>query len=455
MVLTDITISTELLRYMKRENMNISAFAMKSGVNSGTLSRFLNGQLQLSVTSLDLITRAMNLEEGYFYSLYVKESSLNWRRLGPFIMRCAEIGKHDCIIQAVDMLMDHLTYSSLLFDCAEELYLKGYTAAALIIYKKVAESEKYQHSERLSWCQYRIFMSSLNADQDNNLNCAIQFEPYVQRLPEALQLDALKDLANTMLSLRKWDKAKYYTQEMGRIARMRYAAKHTPSKTKRKIIEPAKPLFGYILYCDLLLGAIAAEHGDYDQALYHLSCYEDHDWIIESDEAAERLKQQFKAWAKGNRYLCQLMMGNMGVLEAYMDYISSFEDEILRALFKVVQAANTYHWDIDRYLDKYEHLITAHLQQGGAVGSYTGQIIDDRFANFLADIGEYYLRKQNISRGTEYLLDALEISYHIHNPVNIMRCKTLIEHLRPNLSRTHLERYEAIRSRQKGRMLVI
>lgn len=91
MVPTDRTISTELLRYLEKEKLSISSFAIKSGINSGTLSRFINGNQPLSVSSLDLITKAMNLEEGYFYSLYVNESTPNWRRLGPFIMRCAEL----------------------------------------------------------------------------------------------------------------------------------------------------------------------------------------------------------------------------------------------------------------------------------------------------------------------------------------------------------------------------
>ncbi|PAK49639.1 helix-turn-helix transcriptional regulator [Paenibacillus sp. 7541] len=456
MVPTDFTISTALLRYMEENHVSISAFAALSGVNSGTLSRFLHAQLQLSVASLDAITRAMGLEEGHFYAAYVQESTANWRRLGPYIIRCAEIGKLDCIEQAAGMLTEHLSYSDQLFDCAEELYHQGYAEAALILYTKVAESEKYQHSERLSWCQYRIFTSSLNADQEHNLNCAIQFEPYVRRLPEALQLDGLKDLANILLSLRKWDKARGYAQEMGRIARMRYNAKHHASKTKRSVIEPAKPLFGYILYSDLILGSIAAEHADYELALEYVSRYEEHSWVVEGDEAAEDTKQQFKVWATANRYLYQLMMGKVEVLDAYMAYISSHENEILRALFNIVQAANRYQFEIERYLEPNEHLIAAFLQDKSATGTYTGQMIDDGFAIFLADVGEYYLRQQNTSKGIGYLLDALEVSYQIRNPVNVMRCKTILEHLRSKLSHADLERYEAIRqSRRSSGMLVI
>ncbi|WP_339292462.1 helix-turn-helix transcriptional regulator [Paenibacillus sp. FSL W8-0187] len=448
MIPTDTTISTELLRYLKKENLSISSFANKSRINSGTLSRFIKGQQPLSVSNLDLITEAMNLEEGYFYSLYANEciiqSSPNWRRLGPFIMRCAELDKLKCLDHVIGMMMDNLTYSSLLFDSAEALYHKGNLEAALIIYTKVAESEKHQHAERLALCQYRIFTCSLNSNQENNLNCTIQFETYVKRLPEGVQLDALKDLANTLVSLRQWNKAKYHTQEMGRISRVLYAQKHNQTRPSRKHTQPAKPLFGYILYSDLLLGSIAADNDDYDQALYYLSCYEDQSWIIESDETAERTKEQFQEWARGNRYLYELMKGNIEVLEPYIEYISSRENEVLRALFKVIQAANMYHFEIEKILERFESLITDHLQRGGSIGSYSEHIIDDRFANFLTDLGMYYIRKENIQKGSKYILGSLDLSYKINNVTNIVRCCSTIEHIRHKLSHSDLQNYAAI-----------
>jgi transcriptional regulator with XRE-family HTH domain len=446
---TDTTISTELLRYLKKENLSISSFANKSRINSGTLSRFIKGQQPLSVSNLDLITEAMNLEEGYFYSLYANEciiqSSPNWRRLGPFIMRCSELDKLKCLDHVIGMMMDNLTYSSLLFDSAEALYRKGDREAALIIYKKVAESEKYQHSERLGMCQYRIFTCSLNSDQEHNLDCTIQFEAYVQRLPEVVQLDALEDLTNTLLSLQKWDKAKYYAREMGRISRFLYNAQnHNKSKNKKNNSTPKKPLFGYILYSDLLLGSIAAEKSNYNEALFYVSCYEDQAWIKESDKVSEDIKKKFIRWAKGNRYLYQVMNGDFQVIDEYIEYISSLENEILRALFRIIHAAIVHHWNIDKYLEQYESVIREHYEQGCVVGSYNQQIINDRFAIFLAEIGEYYINQGNIHKGTGFILDSLNVSYKINNTANIVKCCSTIEHIRHEIDQSDLRRYSQL-----------
>lgn len=444
LALTDISISTELVKYIEQENLSISSFAHRAGINSGTLSRFINGQLRLSVSGLDLITKAMNLEEGYFYTAYVNESSLNWRRLGPFIMRCAELGKLECISQTVDMMLDVQAYAPQLFDSAEALYHKGNLAAALIIYKKVAEAEKYQHSERLGWCQYRIFTCSLNSDQENNLNCTIQFETYVQRLPEAIQLDALEALTNTLLSLQKWDKAKIYAQEMGRISRLLYTLHHHKnSKNKKKDIPSKKPLFGYILYSDLILGSIAAEKSNYDEALYYVSCYENHSWIVESDAVSERIKKKFTNWAKGNRYLYQLMSGNFQVIDEYMAYISSVDNAILKALFKIVHAANIYRWNIDKYLEKYEKNITDYYNEC-AEGRFNIHILDDRFSIFLADIGIYYINQRKFRYGAKFILDSLKLSHKINNTDNIVKCCSAIECIRHEIDQLDLLRYSQI-----------
>ncbi|GJM78112.1 hypothetical protein HMSSN139_06080 [Paenibacillus sp. HMSSN-139] len=47
-----------------------------------------------------------------------------------------------------------------------------------------------------------------------NYQAAIQFELFVDRLDEYDQLDALKDLANTYRSLRRWDKVEETAEKL-------------------------------------------------------------------------------------------------------------------------------------------------------------------------------------------------------------------------------------------------
>ncbi|MGP3788247.1 hypothetical protein [Paenibacillus sp. 1A_MP2] len=245
------TIRTELLHYIDQNKLLIYHFAEKSGINSGTLSRIINGSKPMPIRTLDKLTSTMGLEEGAYYDLYVEElkhdPSTDWRRLKPYISRCAELNKLECVEQVVDLMLEKSYYISSLFEFAEMLNADGNKSVALIIYKKVSEGERYQHAERLAICQYRIFKSTLNDDQDLNLERALIFEPFVTRLSETEQLDALKDLANLYLSLRRWDKAMSLGGEMGELQKFSMS-KIIIASDKTEAKQPHKtPLWLYSL----------------------------------------------------------------------------------------------------------------------------------------------------------------------------------------------------------------
>lgn len=89
------TIQIELDNFLKRNGYTLQYFSEQSGINVGTLSRIVNGNRPISMEQLDRLTSGMGLEEGTLYDLFVDEffvhHSLNWRRLRPFLLRCAEL----------------------------------------------------------------------------------------------------------------------------------------------------------------------------------------------------------------------------------------------------------------------------------------------------------------------------------------------------------------------------
>ncbi|WP_366347040.1 helix-turn-helix transcriptional regulator [Paenibacillus amylolyticus] len=146
--------------HLKNKGYKLQQFSEIADINVGTLSAIIKGTRLISMNQLDQITSAMGLERGYFYDMYgvecFIESAPHWRRLEPFLYRCAELGKLDIIQQVITHVTDDQSYFDELFDVAESLFNKSMNEAALILYECVADSEKYQHSERLALCQYRI-----------------------------------------------------------------------------------------------------------------------------------------------------------------------------------------------------------------------------------------------------------------------------------------------------------
>ncbi|MEK5252917.1 helix-turn-helix transcriptional regulator [Paenibacillus sp. FSL F4-0125] len=429
-----MTIRAELADYLKKHGTTINQFSEVSKVNSGTISNIINGNRPIAMQQLDRITEGMGLEEGIYYDLYVDEcfvhSNPNWRRLRPFLYRCAELDKLDCIARVVGIMMDSLSYTLSLFDTAEDFFAQGKYEAAAMLYQSVAESEKYQHSERLALCQYRLFTIALGEDQDANLRAAVQFEGFVNRLDEVDQLDALKDLANTYSALRHWDKVKAIAKEMGNKATIQYHSKYERARKSKLQKEPEIPLFSYIQYSYMLRSVVYRELGNYDRALHYVNLYMDMSWIREDTEEALQHINQCMEWARANIYLLRILKGDVTVLPEYVAYIEQREEEILSGLFKILQAANYYQFNVDDILLRFKQKKSDCRDHRLENRSYNQQILEDRYTNLMAEIASYYIKRNEYEISIKYIMISLECSVKINSESCIIKCVGMFEQLR-------------------------
>ncbi|MGP0575498.1 helix-turn-helix domain-containing protein [Paenibacillus peoriae] len=433
------TISAEFEDYLKQNDMTLSQFAEYSGVHQRTLSNWITQHRPISVQQLDRITVAMDLPEGYFYDLYIEnyiiDLSPNFRRIEPLLYRCAELDKLDAIRRMVGHIMDNPLYASRLFDVAEALFEQGRHAAALPLYENVAEVEKYQHSERLAICQYRIFSIQVGDDQSRNLKAATLFEPFVERLDEIDQLDALKDLANVFRSLRLWDRLDVTARKMRVRAEIQYTLEHQQKKRKPAELEKrlSRPLFVYITYADLLCASVYEAKGDYEQALQYTYAYTNLDWVKETDEDTLHWIKQFQDWAEGNTYVNKLLFGDISVLSDYVEYIaaSKADKEMVTKLLNVMFAANRYQLNVNHVLERFETLIDFFVKQGQSSSDmYTKQVIPEQFARLGYELAYYYLYQGKYNDGFKYLMYAMLRSHIINNETYFINCMGLFLHFR-------------------------
>lgn len=438
------TIREQLEEHLRKHGMTINRFADLSGVNSGTLSNILNGNRPISMQQLDRITSGMGLPDGYFYDLYIDEcifhATPDWRRLGPFLLRCAELDKLDCLDRAIRMTMDNVAYAPMLFDMAESLFQEGKNEAAAILYQCVAESEKFQHSERLALCQYRLFMLSLSEDQEANLQAAVSFEPYIDRLDEGYQLDAIKELINLNLSLYRWDHVKNLAIKMGAKAKIQYDHHREMLRNRETQL---RPLIFYILYSYLVQGTVAYERGEYDSALEYVSMYSDPQLLYEPNDEECQIIEQFKEWAEANRYLYKLMAGNDELLIDYINYVSKREGEIFYALCSIMIAANRYRLDVDHILQEFKDYLV-NKEQRNQIGTVTQQVTTVRYTRLLAELGIYFLRSGRYDKGIEYVLESLKNSIIINSDSGMIRCMGVYEQFRKHSTKEQKQKYKTL-----------
>ncbi|WP_445671560.1 helix-turn-helix domain-containing protein [Paenibacillus sp. FSL P2-0173] len=436
------TISAEFEDYLKQNDMTLSQFAEYSGVHQRTLSNWITQHRPVSVQQLDRITVAMDLPEGYFYDQYIEnyiiELSPNFRRIEPLLYRCAELDKLDAIRRMVGHIMDNPLYASRLFDVAEALFEQGRHAAALPLYENVAEVEKYQHSERLATCQYRIFTIQVGDDQSRNLKAATLFEPFVERLDEIDQLDALKDLANVFRSLRLWDRLDVTARKMRVRAEIQYTLEHQQRKRKPAELEKrlSRPMFVYISYSDLLCASVYEAKGDYEQALQYTYAYANLDWVKETDEDTLHWIKQFQDWAEGNTYVYKLLSGDISVLNNYVEYIAASPDasekEMVTKVLNVMSAANQYSIDIDHILRRFKKKIDLFAQHKPSSDMYTQQVIPEQYARLGYELAYYYLHQGRYNDGFKHLMYAMLKSHIINNETYFINCMGLFLHFRMN-----------------------
>ncbi|WP_145044564.1 helix-turn-helix transcriptional regulator [Paenibacillus xylanexedens] len=419
------TIRTEVLQYIQDHNLTQSEFSTRANINSGSFSRLINQNKPFSMSQLDGITKAMGLDEDYFYSRFVEEcftlTAPDWRRLRPFLIRCAELGRLDCIELILSNLLDNTNYGSLLFEVAEELFHSQYKEAAKLLYGGVSVIEKYQHSERLALCQYRLFSLSLSDNLALNLRAATRFEPYANRLEETDQLEAVKHLAHVYVSLQEWHKVDTLSEEMYRLASIQYELSLRPKRKTSEYKKPVRPFYFYMLYARLLQAAAYEQYEDYEKAIEYAKLYANaEEWIDDSSEEAKVITIQFNEYSTANQLLYQLLAGNIRILSDYVEYIASKPDEVFSGLCHIVKVANKFDINIDDILERFQEHIP-YKTYNSAFGEYNKPIKAEEYASFLTELGKYYLHHRR-SQGIDTLLEGLEFAENISSDSNTIKC---------------------------------
>lgn len=426
------TILEEVHCFIRENELNLTQFSTRLKINAGTLSYILNGNRALTIDHLDRISEVMGVPKGHYYEKYIEdylqERDPNWRRVGPFLRKCAKLDKLDCIRRTVSLLLDNLAYATSLFELAEEFFEKELYGAAEILYENVALSETRQYSERLAVCQYRLFKIRIGTDQAHNLKIAHQFEPFVDRLDEVLQLDALKDLANLYRSLREWDRLEVLAKEMEHKARLIYfSERRSKAEFQKMQLRLSRPMFVYIVYARLLCAEAYEGREDYAKALEYTYQYTDLSWVRETDEDTRYWLGLFQKWSSANLHVNRLMSGEIDYLPEYVAFMQENPDEIIQAISNVMYAANRYHIDVDHILLQFKSEIEAYINRKQTNDLYKDQVLPDKYNQFLYDLTFYYLHKKDYTQGFNYLMQGLENSVKINNKEVLLDFMILFE----------------------------
>ncbi|MEF2966440.1 helix-turn-helix transcriptional regulator [Paenibacillus sp. M1] len=442
------TIRAEMEDHIKREGITLHHFAELSGVNVGTLSGIINGNRPISVGQLDLITTAMGFSEGYFYDLYADEcfvpTAPHWRRMRPFLLRCAELKRHDCIEQVLTRLLDDLKQVGGIFETAELMFEQGWKEAAVILYESVIESERSNHSERLAMSYYRLFQIH-QGDGRKGYKAAMQFLPYRYRLPESYALDGLLMLAEVHALKFNWSEVEIYVDELRQLALALYNKK----AWQESDFNPARPLVYYYGRALLIKSGTYEYRGLFEECKKLIPEYADLSWFEGLDEDGKAEVKLLKMFARAN-YLCvDIKAGNRSLIPDYVRFLEEHPDEIIEGLITLIESANRHQFFIDDILTKYSAEIEDYKEldnnswfsHGSVKSNYKESTNIFRCSVFFRNFALYHFRKGLYEEGLDNILYSILLSLSLGGKELIVTNMAIFELHREYSSEAQRKKY--------------
>ncbi|MEJ8545622.1 helix-turn-helix domain-containing protein [Brevibacillus borstelensis] len=407
-VMLQPSLRSEIEKNLRRKGFTISKLSELTGINSGTLSTILNGNppRPMTVCQLDQLAIAFDHEPGWLYELYpeecVTEDKFSRPRVIPYLTRCAEIGRQDCINETVSKLLENPKNIRILFSVAEQLFENGKMKESIPFYEFVIDNEKDNYSNQFVMSQYRLFRATEGINSEEKFKAVIRFESYRRRLAENHQLDALLHLAKICYTLRRWEDVEKYADELRELATIVYEDELRRRKNNKpsELQKTERPLILYYGQGYLLKAVALKNMGKYEESKHYTNGYADLSWFELLDQDGEAEVDKLRLWALANSYTLSMCMGNTEVLPDYLEFLSDHPNEVLPGLVTITESANEFGFSIESVLEQFSEDIKR-------FGNDLGTVNKIHHLHFRYQLAVYLFKKGKYSEGLDETLRCL------------------------------------------------
>lgn len=450
------TIRSEIEKNLSRSGHNLASFSKICGLNRGSLSAILHGNppKPMSLGQIDAIIKAFGFPDGWLYPLYIdecfNEEKVSRRRVEPFLIRCAELGKQNCVDETIGRILECTKPLDIIYSVADKLFNKGKIQESLFFYKIVVENESDSYCERLAISHYRIFKFLQTFDMEEKLRAVISFSPFRGRLPENLQLDGLLMLTQLCFALRRWEEMEVYADELRALANAVYRQELRRSEDRRReALCTERPLVVYYGHGYLLKAISLSKQGRYEEAKKYTAGYADLSWFEMLDEVGHQAVEQFRLFATGNSFTLEMLEGNVEVIPAYVAFLADHPGEILPGLIIIMESANRFGFSVDNVLTRFSREMLRFEQ-------FEDPINIDRLYRLYYQVAIYQIRNKQYIIGVDYIIQSLELSIKTNNGIDFIKCVTLFETNRDYATQIQQDKYRnLIREVRKDEKITI
>lgn len=129
-------------------------------------------------------------------------------------------------------------------------------------------------------------------------------------------------------------------------------AQFLEAKNKKKRITINRPLVYYFGKSHLMKGLALQKLERYQESLECIDKYQELGWVNGLDTEGHEVVNDFRNFAKANRYAVHILMGDKEVLEEYIAFLLDHPEEIIPECITILEAAIAHGWQIEEYIEK-------------------------------------------------------------------------------------------------------
>lgn len=129
-------------------------------------------------------------------------------------------------------------------------------------------------------------------------------------------------------------------------------SQYLEAKNKTKRITIIRPLVYYFGKSHLMKGLALQKLERYQESLECIDKYQELGWVNGLDAEGLEVVNDFRNFAKANRYAVLILMGHKDVLDEYIAFLLDHPEEIIPECITILEAAIAHGWEIEEYLER-------------------------------------------------------------------------------------------------------
>ncbi|MGQ8873465.1 DNA-binding protein [Paenibacillus sp. TSA_86.1] len=253
---------------------------------------------------------------------------------------------------------------------------------------------------------------------------------------KSLKPDIIVDMLDMAVAFENWNKVLETADVLYQCAQCIYEERvECQEEGGSKLhLRTERLLVYYIGWSHMMRGMAFQKLGQIDQARACIRQYAALGCMEGLDEAELQVVQEFKRKAEINRYALEIEIGQVELLEGYVNLLLESPEERLSGLKVITEAAVRQGWRIDFIIQMLEEKV-----DGSGVG--IDSLNNDDMYHYCYQRALYEQWMGRPQEAVEFILKAMCIADRLGMERHIIKCTVVLESLREIATEEQIERY--------------